>query len=241
MEVWIKHSNKLIKCVQYSLLTVISGRIILSRMKEKIKDLKEQKYIGANQLADEAARLIPRFVPRQERGSVSEVPDERMVRYYSTEGLISPPEGKQGLSAVYGYSHLLQLLVIKRLQADHLPNRKIKEVVEGKGERELEQLLDIDTALEPRARARNPATEYLETLIKPSMARVAGRRVAATPGPPPSAPTGFKRAWDRVEVEPGLELHIREDYTLPDEAKERQRLARRMLTEIESHGKQPRK
>ena len=222
---------------QHLLLTVFSGCSMLSRMKEKIKGLKEQKYIGANQLADEAARLIARFVPRQERGSVSEVPDERMVRYYSAEGLISPPEGKQGLSAVYGYSHLLQLLVIKRLQADHLPNRKIKEVVEGKGERELERLLDIDAAAEPRA--RNPATEYLKSLLKPSAPRAAARRVAAGPIPPPPAAASFKSAWARVEVEPGLELHIREDYTLPDEAKERQRLARRMLTEIESHGKQP--
>src|ERR1044071_9506044 len=209
-------------------------------MKEKLKNLRGEKFIGANRLADEAARLIPQFVPRQERGSVSEVPDERMVRYYSTEGLISPPEGKQGLSAVYGYSHLLQLLVIKRLQANHLPNRKIKEVVEGKSERELEKLLDVDAAAEPRA--KNPATEYLESLLKPSARRAAARRVAAEMiPPPPPASAGFKNAWARVEVEPGLELHIREDYTLPDEAKEKQRLARRMLTEIESHGKQPRK
>src|SRR5215216_5467 len=103
----------------------------MADMKEN-KDLRTQKYVGTAQLADEAARLISRFVPRQERGSVSELPDERMVRYYSTEGLISPPEGRQGPAAVYGYEHLLQLLVIKRLQADHLPIRKIKQLVEGK-------------------------------------------------------------------------------------------------------------
>src|ERR1044071_7023964 len=113
-------------------------------MKEKLKNLRGEKFIGTAQLADEAARLIGQFVPRQERGSVSEVPDERMVRYYSAEGLISPPEGKQGLSAVYGYSHLLQLLVIKRLQAKHLPIRKIKELVDGKSEAELEQMLEIE-------------------------------------------------------------------------------------------------
>jgi hypothetical protein len=46
-------------------------------------------------------------------------------------------------------------------------------------------------------------------------------------------------AWARVEVEPGLELHIREDYRLPVDARERQRLVRRILTEIESHGQKP--
>src|SRR5919201_7087229 len=109
-------------------------------MKEGLRALRGQKYIGTIELADEAARLISQFVPRQERGSVSEVPDERTVRYYISEGLISAPEGKQGAASVYGYLHLLQLLAVKRLQADHLPIRKIRELVEGKGEGELERL-----------------------------------------------------------------------------------------------------
>src|SRR5262245_35765624 len=131
-------------------------------MREKLKSFRGQKFIGATQLADAAARLIAEIVPRQERGSVTEVPDERMVRYYSGEGLISAPEGKQGLSAVYGYGHLLQLLVIKRLQAEHLPIRKIKELVEGKSERELEQLLGV----EKENPDKNAATQYLESLLK---------------------------------------------------------------------------
>jgi DNA-binding transcriptional MerR regulator len=141
-------------------------------MREKLKGFRGQKFVGTTQLADTAARFITEFVPRQERGSVTEVPDERMVRYYSGEGLISPPEGKQGLSAVYGYGHLLQLLVIKRLQSVHLPIRKIKELVEGKSERELEQILGIENE-NPK---KNAATQYLESLLKPR-----------TPEPPMSA------------------------------------------------------
>jgi len=215
-------------------------------MREKLKSFRGQKFVGTTQLADTAARFIGEFVPRQERGSVSEVPDERMVRYYSGEGLISPPEGKQGLSAVYGYGHLLQLLVIKRLQAEHLPIRKIKELVESKSERELEQLLGLQSES-----SKNAATEYLESLLKP--------RAPATQIPPPPMPAARKRvsasvataqqtpgpasvnAWSRIEVEPGLELHIRGDYQLPDDVKERQRLARRMLSEIENNGQEPRK
>src|ERR1051325_10032443 len=125
-------------------------------MKERLKELRGRKFIGTAQLADEAARLVSRLVPRQERQSFSLVPDERTVRYYSTEGLLAPPEGKQGQNSVYGYQHLLQLLVIKRLQADHLPIRQIKELVEGKSERELEQLLDVNERAE-RSAPRNPA------------------------------------------------------------------------------------
>jgi DNA-binding transcriptional MerR regulator len=214
-------------------------------MREKLKSLRGQKFVGTTQLADAAARLITEFVPRQERGSVSEVPDERMVRYYSGEGLIAPPEGKQGLSAVYGYGHLLQLLVIKRLQADHLPIRKIKELVEGKSERELEQLLNIESE-----KPKNAAVEYLESLLKPrtpssqssapqpSASRMPAARMArlaatAQQTPAPAA----MNAWSRVEVEPGLELHIRQGYQLPDDVKERQRLARRILSEIENHNR----
>ena len=61
-------------------------------MTETLKSRKHRKYIGALEFADEAARLVGQFVPRQERGSVTEVPDERMVRYYIAEGLISAPE-----------------------------------------------------------------------------------------------------------------------------------------------------
>ncbi len=211
-------------------------------MREKLKGFRGQKFVGTTQLADTAARFITEFVPRQERGSVTEVPDERMVRYYSGEGLISPPEGKQGLSAVYGYGHLLQLLVIKRLQSVHLPIRKIKELVEGKSERELEQILGIENE-NPK---KNAATQYLESLLKPrtpeppmsaspmsaspmSASRKASSRVSA------SVEQASVNAWSRIEVEPGLELHIRGDYRLPEDVKEKQRLARRMLSEIENH------
>ncbi|MGA9767757.1 MAG: MerR family transcriptional regulator [Blastocatellia bacterium] len=225
-----------------------------------MKSFRGQKFVGTTQLADMAARLITELVPRQERASVTEVPDERMVRYYSAEGLISPPEGKQGLSAVYGYSHLLQLLVIKRLQAEHLPIRKIKELVEGKSERELEQMLEVEGDKSKNA-AKNAATEYLESLLKPRAPAVpqppapqipapqlpappmaASRRVASRMAAPEalaeiSASPSSVNAWSRVEVEPGLELHIRKDYQLPDDVKERQRLARRMLSEIENQEK----
>ena len=209
-------------------------------MKDEWKELRGRKFIGTAQLADEAARLLARIVPHQERQSVSLVPDERTIRYYSAEGLLAPPEGKQGLNAVYGYQHLLQLLVIKRLQAEHLSIRKIKELVEGKQAHELEQLLKLHEPAGARARsaAKNAATEYLESLLTQS---AAWRLTAPALAIEPSAPTSTHSAWSRVEVEPGLELHIRDDYRLPDDARERQRLARKLLNEIEEHGHGPRK
>jgi DNA-binding transcriptional MerR regulator len=212
-------------------------------MDSNLESLREQKYVGAVQLSDEAARLLAHFVPKQERGSVTEVPDERMVRYYSSGGLISPPESRQGVSAVYGYLHLLQLLVIKRLQAEHLSIRKIRELVEGRTERGLEQLLGLEVGEAGSADKRNAATEYLESLLhqSPKTAPAHAARLALAEEPAPYSAGVAKRAWTRVEIEPGLELHIREDYCLTSDAKERLRLGRRILTEIDNHGNPPRK
>src|SRR5262249_52147529 len=196
-------------------------------MREKINPPRGRKYVGAIELADEAARLLDQFVPRQERGSVSEVPDERMVRYYSSEGLIAAPEGRQGSAAVYGYTHLLQLLAVKKLQADHLSIKNIRELVEGKTDRDLEQILDVGSQRRTE-RLRNSATEYLESLLKPPKAQAPS---APLPTVVPTSgqlqyPTGEQAnsAWARLEIDPGLEVHIRDDYRGPDDSRERQRL-----------------
>src|SRR5207253_2708909 len=50
-------------------------------------------------------------------GRVRGVPDLRTIRYYTTLGLIDRPAAMRGRTALYGRRHLLQLVVIKRLQA----------------------------------------------------------------------------------------------------------------------------
>lgn len=195
-------------------------------MTEKLKSLKHKKFIGAVEFADEAARLVGQFVPKQERGSVTEVPDERMIRYYIAEGLISAPEGRQGAAAVYGYTHLLQLLAVKRLQAEHLPIKKIREMVEGKTANALEQILEV--ANTPATR-KNSAMLYLESLMKPKLAKASAPMPAAAAASVNTA----KSAWARIEIEDGLELHVREDYQLTGDLRERQRLARAILNELD--------
>lgn len=191
-------------------------------MNEDVRVLRRERYVGVAELAAAAARLVGELVPAQERASVAEVPDERTVRYYLAEGLLSPASGKRGTASLYGYRQLLQLLAVKRLQADHLPIRKIKELIEGKTEEGLERLLGLG-----EEGASSPALDYLESLLEAPRARqpellFSLSRGAGTPGP----------AWVRVEIEPGLELHLRDDYRPPAEAGERRRLARRLLEEI---------
>src|SRR5205085_10883715 len=196
-------------------------------MKSAFENLRQQKYIGVAELADMVARVLTEAGPMQERGTVSEVPDERTVRYYLTEGLLSPAEEKQGTASVFGYLHMLQLLAVKNLQAQHLPIRKIRELVEGRTARELERLLGLDA----KQAGKHAALSYLESLL--TQARVA----PPTPPPPKFSPSAAQSraaqsaapqttaqgrvtgTWERIELEPGLELHIHSAYRPPAEAK----------------------
>lgn len=204
------------------------------------------KFVGVAELADVAARVLAETGPLQERGTVSGVPDERTVRYYQAEGLLAPAEEKQGTASVFGYLHLLQLLVVKHLQAQHLPIRKIRELVEGRGERELERLLGVDA----KPADKNAALSYLETLLTqtrptsappPPAARLsmsAPQRKAQTAAAPlAAAPQQTVGTWERVELEPGLELHIHSAYQPPAAAKSFRRLAAAVLRAVEIYSR----
>jgi DNA-binding transcriptional MerR regulator len=221
-------------------------------MRKRLEGIRHRKYTGVAELAAHVGRILTESGPTQERGTVSEVPDERTIRYYLYEGLISPAEEKQGTASVYGYLHLLQLLAVKKLQAEHLPIRKIRELVSGRSERELERLVGIEGGAE----SKNEALSYLEKLLvnpprtPPSMLRATGethvRRYGyadalpgRTTGPLPSQDYGG--TWERLEIEPGLELHIRGDYRPPQEAKGLRRLTQAVIQAVESYARRFRK
>src|SRR5690242_15059785 len=49
-------------------------------------------------------------------GRVRDVPNERLIRWYGTVGLVDPPLSRRGRVARYGRRHLLQLIAVKRRQ-----------------------------------------------------------------------------------------------------------------------------
>lgn len=218
-------------------------------MSAQLEKIRSQKYIGVVELARQAARILAEIGTTQDRGTVSEMPDERTLRYYLAEGLLSPAAEKQGTASVFGYVHLLQLLVVKKLQSEHLPIRKIKELVDGRTERELERLLGLDA----KAGAKNEALSYLEKLLTRSTSPAAApppaaprnqnfaSPAAALNQPPPNMDTQRQAAptsaasWSRVEIEPGLELHVRGDYAPPAETKGVRQLTRLILNVLEGH------
>ena len=174
---------------------------------------KGRKYVGLPEFARTGELILAEMGLEQARGTVTSVPDERTIRYYMAEGLIQTPEEKQGTASVFGYVNLLQLLTVKKLQAEHLPIRKIRELVAGKSEQELETLLGIGSTA-PKKSRETEAKRYLESLLAPMSAPVSAPMKEAAP-----PPAQTDQSWQRVEIEPGLELHIRSDYSPPTSAR----------------------
>jgi len=168
---------------------------------------KGRKYVGLPEFARVSGQLVADLQLEQQRGTVTSVPDERTIRYYLAEGLIQTPEEKQGTASVFNYLNLLQLLTVKKLQAEHLPIRKIRELVAGKSEQELETLLGVRGPSGKKTEAKR----YLESLLAPAPS--ASLMDAAAP--PAQHLDASPHSWQRVEIEPGLELHVRSDYAPP--------------------------
>ena len=168
---------------------------------------KGRKYVGVPEFARVSGQLVSELQLEQQRGTVTSVPDERTIRYYLAEGLIQTPEERQGTASVFNYLNLLQLLTVKKLQAEHLPIRKIRELVAGKSEQELETLLGVRGPSGKKTEAKR----YLESLLAPAPSAPPTQDAA----PPPQQLDASSHSWQRVEIEPGLELHVRSDYSPP--------------------------
>lgn len=70
------------------------------------------------ELAERVAGALSSGYDGQLNRRVTEVPDIRAIRYYTTLGLLDRPAEMRGRTALYGPRHLWQLVAIKRLQAD---------------------------------------------------------------------------------------------------------------------------
>lgn len=110
-------------------------------MPNSLEHFKSREYHGVRELARAAEAALRSVGTSQEKATVAEYPNERTIRYYITEGLLDKAIKSKGVTSVFGYEHLLTLLVIKKLQADGLPISVIKTVMQDRSIDELENLL----------------------------------------------------------------------------------------------------
>ena len=64
-------------------------------------------------------------------GQVRAVPDLRTIRYYTSLGLLDRPAAMRGRTALYGHRHLLQLVAVKRLQAEGKSLSEVQAALAG--------------------------------------------------------------------------------------------------------------
>ena len=127
----------------------------------------ERSDLTIEALASTTSELLPAIAPRQTRYKVTERPDVRTIRYYTSQGLLPKPVSYEGGRARYSGSHLLRLLLIKRMQAEHQTLHRIKRVLRGASDEEI--VRQLGSAVEP------------EPPTKPS-ARSNARRLSLSPG-----------------------------------------------------------
>lgn len=90
------------------------------------------------ELAEHAADAL-RAHGQPRSGRVREVPGERLIRWYTTIGLVDPPLSRRGRIARYGRRHLLQLVAVKRMQATGMSIADIQATLTGATDTMLEE------------------------------------------------------------------------------------------------------
>ncbi|WP_041542183.1 helix-turn-helix domain-containing protein [Catenulispora acidiphila] len=101
-----------------------------------------------DRLARLAAAALAAGAPTQPNGRIREVPDVRTIRWYTSIGLLGRPAAMRGRTALYGRSHLAQLVAIKRLQADGLTVAAVQERLLGADESAIEEIALLPADLE---------------------------------------------------------------------------------------------
>lgn len=154
---------------------------------------------------------LPQVAPTQTKYRVTEIPSERTIRFYTANKLVDKPVPREGAHARYGYRHLLQVMAIKYLQSQYLPLVKIRSLVENISNRDLELLIPeiapVTATHRGIARADrlvgensflSQAFTFNARQLKHETVPVdTGRDEGETPD-----------TWRRVEIGPGIELHV---------------------------------
>jgi DNA-binding transcriptional MerR regulator len=125
------------------------------------------------ELAATAAAAVAAADLRGANRRVTDLPDERTIRWYASIGLLDRPSGSRGRTALYGDRHVLQLVAIKRRQAQGHTLAEIQAELVGATDRTLRRIAEVAAPAEkvvPAAAAkpsrqafwREPAAERQE-------------------------------------------------------------------------------
>ena len=206
---------------------------------------------GLDDFVEVVNSLVERYLPASRSFNVKlrDAFNPRLVRYYATFGLISPPE-REGKEARYTYGHLLQALVIRRLLFEGFTAPALLKMLAGKREADYEAMLAGGVSVAAAALPREEVEGHVASAGPPEHLRLVRDLMAAVPAAPPrpapgaaprpatpppipapaATPVALPPAfWRRVEIAPGVELHLRADFIPPDTRTGRERLLLALL------------
>ncbi len=158
---------------------------------------------------DEVNRLLPMVLPDAAPGRAKAEVNARLVRHYTTEGVLPKPLKEAG-EARYAADHLVRALALRRLLADGFPSSVAGTVLERHDTEALARLLvgelRVGVDLEPDVVAA-PAIDPVAHLPEPVRARLADlRRRAGLPplgaAPPAEPPAPRRAASPRMQAPP---------------------------------------
>jgi DNA-binding transcriptional MerR regulator len=161
----------------------------MSRMAGSAVTRASGTYWTLDQLAERVGAALSVDYDGQVSGRVREVPDQRAIRYYTTIGLVDRPAAMRGRTVLYVRRHLLQLVAIKRLQAEGLSLARIQRELAGATNAQLERVARIPPAEDPATApvvtaAATPRRAFWKQADHPTPAAL----VADTPAPGAEAP-----------------------------------------------------
>jgi DNA-binding transcriptional MerR regulator len=136
-----------------------------------------------------------------------------------------PAPTPEGPKTRYSDEHLERLLVIKKLQAAHLPLAEIRKQLGGMDSDDVKELAET----EPPTRAAESAVDYIRGVLgQPAVISPPALRSVPMPSSAPPLPSGpapqpqsqppqisepERSQWDRISLDPDIELHIRRPLT----------------------------
>ncbi|MBW1701305.1 MAG: MerR family transcriptional regulator [Deltaproteobacteria bacterium] len=164
------------------------------------KILRLNNEFSIDELVEHAAQMIQLFVPKQERYKVTDYPDVRTVRFYTTRGLMDKPHRYSGQQAVYRVKHLIQLIVIKYLQSQYLSIKKVAEMINGLSQEELLIIIDLPKKGDFKSAYLEPVSQNKKPSSRKSL-KVKKIRNSIS-----------ELVWNHFTIESGFEVHIREDF-----------------------------
>jgi len=106
-----------------------------------------EAVFSLTELVEVANALLPTYLPKDASGRAAEDVNPRLVRFYTTEGLM-PDALREGREARYTFEHLVRLLVVRKLMAEGFGSGAIRSALAGQDAEQVASLLEGETQVQ---------------------------------------------------------------------------------------------